>query len=78
MPTTEAPRAGLSKDPSGGITPQRLEAHYLSGGNVAGVIRALIAASRAVVAAVEMGIFKLQGKGGQNTCTRRNNASVPA
>ena len=36
-----------------------------------------IAAKRAVIAGVEMGIFKLQERG-QNTCTRRNNASVPA
>ena len=42
-----AMQAGLSNDPSGGITTQRLEAHYLAGGNVPGVIKAIIAAHRA-------------------------------
>ena len=38
-----APQAGLGAD----ITPRRLEAHYLAGGDVPRVIRALIAAQRA-------------------------------
>jgi len=42
-----AMQAGLGNDPSAGITTQRLEAHYLAGGNVPGVIRAIIAAHRA-------------------------------
>jgi uncharacterized protein YqfA (UPF0365 family) len=42
-----AMQAGLSSDPSSGITTRRLEAHYLAGGNVPGVIRAIIAAHRA-------------------------------
>ncbi len=42
-----AVQAGLPSDPKTGITAQRLEAHYLAGGNVPGVIRALIAAQRA-------------------------------
>ena len=39
-----AMQAGVGNDPSAGITTQRLEAHYLAGGNVPGVIRAIIAA----------------------------------
>jgi uncharacterized protein YqfA (UPF0365 family) len=42
-----AMQAGLGDDPSTGITTRRLEAHYLAGGNVPGVIRAIIAAHRA-------------------------------
>ena len=42
-----AMQAGVANDPSTGITTQRLEAHYLAGGNVPGVIRAIIAAHRA-------------------------------
>ncbi|HVU86240.1 MAG TPA: flotillin-like protein FloA [Pirellulales bacterium] len=42
-----AMQAGLGNDPATGITTQRLEAHYLAGGNVPGVIRAIIAAHRA-------------------------------
>lgn len=42
-----AMQAGIGNDPSAGITTQRLEAHYLAGGNVPGVIRAIIAAHRA-------------------------------
>ncbi|HEY1600368.1 MAG TPA: flotillin-like protein FloA [Pirellulales bacterium] len=42
-----AMQAGLGNDPTAGITTQRLEAHYLAGGNVPGVIRAIIAAHRA-------------------------------
>jgi len=42
-----AMQAGLDRDPSTGITTRRLEAHYLAGGNVPGVIRAIIAAHRA-------------------------------
>jgi len=42
-----AMQAGIANDPSGGITTRRLEAHYLAGGNVPGVIRAIIAAHRA-------------------------------
>lgn len=41
-----AVQSGLPTDKKG-ITTQRLEAHYLAGGNVPGVIRALIAAQRA-------------------------------
>lgn len=40
-------QAGVGKDPATGITTQRLEAHYLAGGNVLHVIRAIIAAHRA-------------------------------
>lgn len=39
-------QAGLGND-SAGITTRRLEAHYLAGGNVPGVIKAIIAAHRA-------------------------------
>ncbi|MBX7166073.1 MAG: flotillin-like protein FloA [Pirellulales bacterium] len=42
-----AMQAGLSRDKKSGITNQRLEAHYLAGGNVMRVIEALIAAQRA-------------------------------
>ncbi|HUY89576.1 MAG TPA: flotillin-like protein FloA [Pirellulales bacterium] len=42
-----AMQAGVGNDPSAGITTRRLEAHYLAGGNVPGVIRAIIAAHRA-------------------------------
>ena len=42
-----AMQAGLGNDPVAGITTQRLEAHYLAGGNVPGVIRAIIVAHRA-------------------------------
>jgi uncharacterized protein YqfA (UPF0365 family) len=42
-----AMQAGLDRDPNTGITTRRLEAHYLAGGNVPGVIRAIIAAHRA-------------------------------
>ena len=40
-------QAGVGTDPSTGITTRRLEAHYLAGGNVPGVIKAIIAAHRA-------------------------------
>ena len=40
-------QAGIANDPSAGVTTRRLEAHYLAGGNVPGVIRAIIAAHRA-------------------------------
>ncbi len=40
-------QAGVGNDPSTGITTRRLEAHYLAGGNVPGVINAIIAAHRA-------------------------------
>ena len=40
-------QAGIAGDPQTGITNRRLEAHYLAGGNVPGVVRALIAAHRA-------------------------------
>jgi uncharacterized protein YqfA (UPF0365 family) len=42
-----AMQAGTGNDPATGITTRRLEAHYLAGGNVPGVIRAIIAAHRA-------------------------------
>ncbi|HET6882594.1 MAG TPA: flotillin-like protein FloA [Pirellulales bacterium] len=42
-----AMQAGIANDPSAGISTRRLEAHYLAGGNVPGVIRAIIAAHRA-------------------------------
>jgi len=42
-----AMQAGVGNDPTSGITTRRLEAHYLAGGNVPGVIRAIIAAHRA-------------------------------
>jgi uncharacterized protein YqfA (UPF0365 family) len=42
-----AAQAGLDIDRRSGISTQRLEAHYLAGGNVMGVIHAIIAAHRA-------------------------------
>ncbi len=42
-----AMQAGVGTDPRTGITTNRLEAHYLAGGNVPKVIRAIIAAHRA-------------------------------
>jgi len=42
-----AMQAGVGTDPKTGITTRRLEAHYLAGGNVPNVIRAIIAAHRA-------------------------------
>ena len=42
-----AMQAGVGTDPTTGITTRRLEAHYLAGGNVPSVIRAIIAAHRA-------------------------------
>jgi uncharacterized protein YqfA (UPF0365 family) len=40
-------QSGIGTDPRSGITTRRLEAHYLAGGNVMGVINAIIAAHRA-------------------------------
>ena len=42
-----AMQSGIGTDPRSGITTRRLEAHYLAGGNVMGVINAIIAAHRA-------------------------------
>jgi uncharacterized protein YqfA (UPF0365 family) len=42
-----AMQAGIANDPTAGVTTRRLEAHFLAGGNVPGVIRAIIAAHRA-------------------------------
>ncbi len=42
-----AMQAGVGTDADTGVTTRRLEAHYLAGGNVTGVIRAIIAAQRA-------------------------------
>lgn len=42
-----AAQAGLDMNRHSGISTQRLEAHYLAGGNVMGVIHAIIAAHRA-------------------------------
>lgn len=42
-----AMQAGIANDPTAGVTTRRLEAHYLAGGNVPGVIKAIIAAHRA-------------------------------
>jgi uncharacterized protein YqfA (UPF0365 family) len=42
-----AMQSGIATDPQSGISTRRLEAHYLAGGNVPGVINALIAAHRA-------------------------------
>ena len=42
-----AAQAGLSIDRKTGISTSRLEAHYLAGGNIMGVINAIIAAHRA-------------------------------
>ncbi len=44
-----AMQAGIGSDKEMGITTRRLEAHYLAGGNVMNVIRALIAAHRAAL-----------------------------
>jgi uncharacterized protein YqfA (UPF0365 family) len=40
-------QSGIGTDPRSGITTRRLEAHYLAGGNLMGVINAIIAAHRA-------------------------------
>ena len=40
-------QSGVGAEPETGITTRRLEAHYLAGGNVPHVIRAIIAANRA-------------------------------
>ncbi len=42
-----AMQSGIGRERDSGITTQRLEAHYLAGGNVPRVIRAIIAAHRA-------------------------------
>ena len=42
-----AMQAGIGSERETGLSTQRLEAHYLAGGNVPGVIRAIIAAHRA-------------------------------
>ena len=42
-----AMQAGVGTDPTTGVTTQRLEAHYLAGGNVPRVITAIVAAHRA-------------------------------
>ncbi|MBN1908166.1 MAG: flotillin-like FloA family protein, partial [Pirellulales bacterium] len=42
-----AVQAGIGTERETGITTRRLEAHYLAGGNVTNVIRAIIAAHRA-------------------------------
>ena len=42
-----AAQAGLGDDSQSGINTQRLEGHYLAGGSVPGVVRAIIAAHRA-------------------------------
>ena len=42
-----ARQAGIAEERETGITTQRLEAHYLAGGSVPNVIRAIIAANRA-------------------------------
>ena len=42
-----AMQAGVGLDPKTGITTQRLEAHYLAGGNVPRVINAIVSAHRA-------------------------------
>ena len=42
-----AVQAGIGKETQTGITTRRLEAHYLAGGNVPNVIKAIIAAHRA-------------------------------
>lgn len=44
-----AAQAGLDISSKNGITTQRLEAHYLAGGNVMSVIQAIIAAQRASI-----------------------------
>ncbi len=43
----QAKQAGVGLDPTTGITTQRLEAHYLAGGNVPRIISAIVAAHRA-------------------------------
>jgi len=40
-------QSGIGTDPRSGISTRRLEAHYLAGGNLMGVINAIIAAHRA-------------------------------
>ncbi len=42
-----ARHASIGDDPASGLSTRRLEAHYLAGGNVTGVIKAIIAAHRA-------------------------------
>jgi uncharacterized protein YqfA (UPF0365 family) len=42
-----ARHAGIGDDPASGLSTRRLEAHYLAGGNVTGVMKAIIAADRA-------------------------------
>lgn len=42
-----AMQAGVGTDPNSGVTTKRLEAHYLAGGDVTRVIKAIIAAQRA-------------------------------
>ena len=42
-----AVQSGVGTDKAGGVTTRRLEAHYLAGGSVPSVIRAIIAAHRA-------------------------------
>jgi uncharacterized protein YqfA (UPF0365 family) len=42
-----AVQAGIGKEKNTGVTTRRLEAHYLAGGNVPSVIKAIIAAHRA-------------------------------
>jgi uncharacterized protein YqfA (UPF0365 family) len=42
-----AVQAGIAQDSQTGVTTRRLEAHYLAGGNVPNVIKAIIAAHRA-------------------------------
>ncbi len=44
-----AAQSGLDIDPPNGVTTERLEAHYLAGGNVMNVIYAIIAAHRAKI-----------------------------
>lgn len=44
-----ATKAGIGPERETGITTRRLEAHYLAGGNVPNVIRAIIAAHRAEI-----------------------------
>ncbi|MEN1678373.1 MAG: flotillin-like protein FloA [Planctomycetota bacterium] len=45
----KARQAGIGLDPESGITTERLEAHYLAGGNVPKVINAIVAAHRASI-----------------------------
>jgi len=44
-----AVQAGIGSERQTGVTTRRLEAHYLAGGNVPNVIRAIIAAQRAAI-----------------------------